>query len=207
MYYFKQSFFGIIYMFFLAISAFAIMLIENLTAVICLLSLNIALFAFLMFMYFMKEGEHAKQAKRANDLERKEIIRTGEPRPLKEKEEYKPWKGFFIGGLIGAPLVALLAIYAIVVACGGGVNNFVGAIANFIYAPFFSFVSLFVPDGVALTFGQYFIVLYCLPFLSAIVGVPYLIGARKQQKKYDKIMDKQRMLYGDNVDIEDKPNK
>ena len=200
MYYLKQALFGFVYLLFLAISAFGIMLIQNTIAVVLLLVLNLALFIFLMFLFFLKEGEHAKEIKRANDLERKEIVRTGEDRPLKEREEYKPWKGFFIGGLMSAPLLLFLLIYTIVYLCGGGENNVAGAIANFLYTPFFSFISVsLIAEGQTLTFGQYFIVLYCLPILSACTGVPYLIGAKKQQKKYDKILEKQRMLYGDDA--------
>jgi len=197
MYYVKQALFGFIYLIFLAISALGIMLIENLALVIVLLTLNVALFIFLMFMYFVKEGEHAKEIKRANDLERREIIRTGEDRPLKEREEYKPWKGFFTGALMGAPLLFFLLIYSLVYAFGGSENNVAGAIANFIYTPFFAFISTLLPEGHVMSFGEYFIVLYCIPILSASAGIPYLIGAKKQQKKYDKILDKQKMLYGD----------
>ncbi len=198
MYYVKQALFGFVYLLFLAVSALGIMLIENIALVIVLLCLNLGLFIFLMFMYFIKEGEHAKEIKRANDLERREIIRTGEDRPLKEIQEYKPWKGFLTGALMAVPLLVFLLLYALIYACGGSENNFAGAVANFMYTPFFAFISVLLPEGATLSFGQYFIILYCIPFLSASAGVPYLIGAKKQQKKYDKIMDKQRMLYGDN---------
>ena len=107
-YYFKQGIFPFIYQIFMAMIAFGILMIEELIWLkILLAALNIALYLFIVAAVAYKEGQEALKVQMANDLERREIIRTGEDRPLKLHEEYKPWKGFFFGFIACVPVVTV----------------------------------------------------------------------------------------------------
>ena len=100
----KQSLLPFIYLIFTAITAFGIMAIENMVWLQILLNtLNVALYVVIITAASYKDGQAALKVRLANDLEREQIIRTGEMRPLRLKEEYKPWKGFLYGGIACAP--------------------------------------------------------------------------------------------------------
>ena len=129
-YYVKQALLPFIYLFFNAITAFGIICIQgaDLTWLrILLLILNIGLYCVIVCAASYKDGQEALKVRIANDLERVQIVKTGESLPLKLKEEYKPWKGFLFGLIACAPLVILLLIHTIVVASSGSVA--VGGIA------------------------------------------------------------------------------
>ena len=94
-YYLKQGVFPFIYMLFMAMIAFGIMAINGLVWLKVLLAvLNVGFYAVIVAAMSYKDGQEAMKALYSNDLERREIIRTGEDRPLKIHEEYKAWKVF-----------------------------------------------------------------------------------------------------------------
>ena len=121
MHYVKQAIIPFVYLFFVSIIALGIFMIpENLQWLrIILLVLNVGLYGLVACATAYKDGQDALKVRIANDLERMEIIRTGEDRPLKIKQEYAPWKGFLTGGIVCAPLIILLIVHSILVPTTG----------------------------------------------------------------------------------------
>lgn len=198
-YYLKQSGFLFFYNIFMTIIAFAIMCIQGddlLWLRLSLSFLNIALYLSIVGMSLYKEGQEALKVRYANDLEREQIIKTGDALPLKIHEEYKPWKGYLIGGLICSPMVLALIVHAILALASGGTINGAGAVAGIVYMAFFAPISALSAQAVIL-WWQYFILLYCVPLISAVSGICYNLGAAKIQRQYDKIREQHRQIYGD----------
>ena len=197
-YYLKQSVFLILYNIFMTIIARAILCIQGddlawLKILLCVL--NIALYLFIVFMTMYAEGGEALKVRHANDLNRREIIRTGEDLPLKLNEEYKPWKGFLIGFLIGSPIIICLIIHTILCLASGGTLIGAGVVSSILYMAFFAPVTVLLNVSV-LAWGHYYIVLYTIPVIMAVAGLSYLFGGKKIQAQYDKIEQKQREIYG-----------
>lgn len=192
-FYIKKAVFPFVYLFFMAITAFGILCIENLLWLKIILSiLNIGLYGFIVASVFFKEGEESIKVQRANDLERREMVKTGIVRPLKLKEEYKPWKGCFMGFLVCVPLLVLLLIHSIIFIAGGETRAF-GIIGGFIYFVVFSFFNL---GGTQLTMASYYWSLVSVPFISCLSGISYNLGARKIMLQLKRISDKQKQIYG-----------
>ena len=203
-YYIKQSLLAFIYLFFTAITAFGIMCINNdavwLKALLCVL--NVGLYVVIVAAASFKDGQDALKVRIANDLEREQIIRTGDALPLKLKEEYKPWKGFTFGGIACAPLIILLIIHTLLFNLVG--DNYIGAgaIAGFIYLMVFAFARLNVTtaaEGVATAINPavYYWALLAIPVIVLSVGIPYLLGAKKIERQQERIREKQRQIYGE----------
>ena len=187
-----------VYLLFEAMIALGILtLADNLMWLkIILAILNLGLYAVIVCSVCFAEGQKALKVRIANDLERMEIIRTGENRPLKTKEEYKAWKGFMIGLLACAPLVILLIVHTILILINPAWTG-AGAIANFIYLAFNSFIHLSTSNSTAYTWQFYFnlIAVVIIPLFS---GIPYMLGAKKIELQQERIREKQRQIYGDN---------
>lgn len=195
MYYVKQSLFPFLYLIFMAIIAAGIGMINSVWAQVLLYLLNLAFYVFLMVINFFKEGQTALKVRHANDVERMQIIKTGDALPLKLREEYKPWKGFFIGFITALPLLFCLLLHLILILCAGEAYTGAGTVASLLYLVFFAPYSVAFSN--ALSAWQYFILLYAVPLMMVITGVPYVLGARKIQNQYDRIEQKQRQIYGD----------
>ncbi len=194
-YYIKKAGFSFAYLFFMAITAVGIMCIgENLLWLKILLSiLNFGLYCFIVGTVFYKDGQEAVKVRHANDLERREMIRTGSVRSLKLKEEYKPWKGYFIGFITCIPLLLLLLIHTVILVCGGTLSTF-GGIADFIYLVFYVFFCL---DGRTFSMTDCYFTLIALPVMVLLSGFCYNLGAKKVIMQQNRIKEQQRQIYGE----------
>ena len=191
----KQSLLPFIYLIFTAITAFGIMAIENMVWLQILLNtLNVALYMVIITAASYKDGQAALKVRLANDLEREQIIRTGEMRPLRLKEEYKPWKGFLYGGIACAPLIILLIIHTILVSINPTLIG-AGAIASFIYLMIYAYVAFL---GVIPGPYTHYLTLLAVPVIVLSVGIPYILGAKKVELQQERIREKHRKIYGDN---------
>ena len=202
-YYIKEAIFPFVYVILMSITAIAILAISGLTWLKAVLAvLNLALYAVTVAGVAYKEGQDSIKVQHSNDLERREIIRTGEDRPLKLNEEYKPYKGFLIGFCSCIPLLLLLVLHVITHLLGG--SNVFGAIAGMIYFMFYIFFNLNVSAGSgeiteAATVSWYacFGTLIALPIIMSITGVSYILGAKKIKRQQELIKIKQHQIYGD----------
>ena len=202
-YYLKQGIFPFIYQLFMAMIAFGILAIDGLVWLkVVLAILNIALYVVIVAAVAFKEGQNALKVQMANDLERREIIRTGEDRPLRLHEEYKPWKGFVFGVISCIPVLLLLVLHTIVYNATGSYMG-LGAIAGIIALMFFIFFRLDVSYSAAETLEvpwyTYYGALVALPVLMLTMGIAYILGAKKIMRQQEMIKEKQRRIYGDNV--------
>ena len=180
-YYIKNAVLPFVYLFFMAITAFGILTIADnlLWLKYVLLVLNLGLYLFIVCAYGYKMGQDAMKTRNANDLERKQIVLTGELRPLKLDEEYKPFKG------------------ALIVLGLTGVGNGAGIVACVIYLSFFAFFRANTAGVAQATFGTYYISLVALPVIVAAMGVSYYLGAKKIERQYQRIRENQRRIYGE----------
>lgn len=192
----KQTIIPIVYLIFMSIIAFGILCLgNNLTWLKIILSiLNLALYGFIVGVVAKKEGEDALKVRIANDVERLQIIRTGEDRPLKLKEEYKAWKGFVVGLIVCAPLIILLIFHVILTSINPDLVG-AGVIANFIYLSFGAFIR--IDNTISLMDWHYYFNLIAVLILPLITGIPYILGARKIKLQQEMILQKQRQIYGD----------
>lgn len=205
-YYLKQGVFPFIYLIMMAIIAFGITAISGLLWLkIILALLNIGFYTVVVGAFAYKEGQEAVKVQHANDLERIQIIRTGENRPLKVHEEYKPWKGFIFGFTACVPLIILLALHTVLYLSADGYRG-LGAIAGLIYLMFFvfftfssSFAASETATNAVMPWYAFYGALIALPVLMLITGIAYILGAKKIVYQHEKIKEKQRSIYGDKL--------
>ncbi|MBP5466346.1 MAG: hypothetical protein J6Y43_02130 [Clostridia bacterium] len=205
-YYLKQGVFPFIYLLMMAMIAFGIISISGLLWLkIILAILNIALYGVVVSAVSYKEGQESVKVRHANDLERMQIIKTGENRPLKIHEEYKPWKGFIFGFTACVPLIVLLGLHTVLYLSTGEYRG-LGAIAGLIYLMFFIFFIFGAATsageaaaGATLPWYTFYGALIALPVIMLMTGISYLIGAKKIIRQYEMINDRQRQIYGDRI--------
>lgn len=196
-YYLKSAIMPFIYLFFMMIIALGILAIKDLLWLkIILLVLNVGLYGLITSIFAFKTGQEGIKVRNYNDLERKQIIATGEPRKLKLHEEYKWYKGIIIGLIVCAPLVLCLIIHTIVHLCGGG--NVFGTIGSIIYLMAHGFVSLFV-NGDMVTWSTFYYSLIAIPIIVIPIAVSYYLGGRKIEIQQRKIRENQQKIYGDKL--------
>lgn len=195
--YVKQALLPFLYLFFTAISAFGIVSINNdlIWLKVVLGIANLGVYAFIIGASSFKDGQEALKVRIANDLERVQIIKTGEDRPLRLREEYKAWKGFFIGFVACAPLIVLLLIHTILIFAVGEAFVGAGAVAGFIYMMYYMFA--LVDSTIQFSVFNYYWALFAIPIMMLITGIPYLLGARKIEIQQQAIKESHRQIYGE----------
>lgn len=201
--YIKQAFIPFIYLVFVAIVSMAILSIEEklLWLKIILAILNLGLYLSVVCGTSFKEGQIALKVRIANDLERQQIVKTGEDRPLKLKEEYKWWKGALIGGLACVPMLLLLLIHTILILINPALNG-CGVAVAFIYMCIFCFFMLGGSGSGAETVSpmppeSFYLALVAIPIIMLACGISYYLGAKKIQFQQDAIKEKHREIYGE----------
>ena len=191
--YFKAPLFSFVFLLMFAISGFAVEFIETLWLKILLGSVLILFYLFVVFIVFFTEGAQALKIRHANDDDRYEMVKTGEERYINETAEYKPFKGFLMGGIVCAPMIIFLLIHVIIM-LSGGTNLFFGQAAGFVYTVFYCIPTATITQA---SVWQYLYVLYALPLLVGVGGIGYILGARKQQAIYDKSEETKKKIYGE----------
>ncbi len=197
-YFFRQMFFPLFYLLIMMMSSLAITVIDNnlLWLKYLLFALSFALYAVVIGAMSFKDGQEAVKTRHMNDLERLNIIRTGEDRPLDLLKEYKPWKGTISGLSACAPLIILMIIHTVCIIINPNIK-WAGALAGFIYILVFGF---FMPSlDMVVTAGYYYFSLISIPALMLTTGIPYYLGAQKQLRLYKKVEDKHREIYGEDA--------
>ena len=204
-YYLKQCVTPIVYQLFSSVIALGILFIgaEMVVLRVILLVLNLAMYVSIMGAVFFKEGQEAFKVRIANDLERMEIIRTGDALPLKLHEEYKWWKGFALALITCIPLFFLLLLHVILVLSVGTNASGAGVIAGALYMFVFGFVrsltGISVPGESVIAVADPWRCLWALlavPIIVLSIGIPYYFGAKKIELRQEKINETQRKIYG-----------
>ena len=203
-YYFKQSFVSFGYLVFMSLSAIGFLMIGNdllwLKYLLC--GLGIVLYCLVVGVVSFKDGETAYKVMLANDLERKQIILTGEDRPLKEKEEYRAWKGFLFGLIASSPAIILMIIHAILTAINP-VWVGAGSIASILFMMVFSFVLVGkdLVTGVTSTLpaSQFYLCLLAVPVAVLTTGLCYMLGAKRAELRQRMVEKKHKEIYGEDA--------
>ena len=183
----------------MALTALGIAMITDANLVwlkVVLALLNLGLYGVIVCATSYKDGQTALKVRIANDLERVQIIKTGEDRPLKLLEEYKPWKGFMSGIVACLPCVILLIIHTILIFAVGKEFNGAGSIAGFLYMVFFIFIRLGAEVSAPSVYIYYF-TLTSLAVIPMFTGISYILGGKKIELQQQRIKEKQRQIYGD----------
>ena len=141
-----------------------------------------------------KEGSTGYGVRLTNDANRRIIVQTGEDLPLKRAEEYAPWKGFAIGGIICIPLVILMIIHTIFIIAGQP-NEVPGAIASFVYMVVYAFTRLDLNSAVGIY--DYYYTLLFVPVVCLSSGISYIFGAMKIERQQRMIKKIHKEIHGD----------
>ena len=193
LYYFKKGFFPFLYLLFMFVIALGIMAINGLEFLKYILAaLNLALYFFVVGVVAFKDGQDAIKVRMRNDLERREIVRTGEDRPLKLHEEYKSYKGVLIALTTCAPMLVLLAVQAIL-NLSGVENTTCGQITTYIYFVTFVFFRI---AGLEINCWGVFLSLSYLALIVPVYSILYNLGARKIELQHEKIRMGKEFAYG-----------
>lgn len=192
-YYAKHSLFLFIYMLTTILTATGISLIEAEWVQSLLAVLNIGLYLFLTAIYMYKEGGEAAKKLHANDIDRENIVKTGNYIKINKIPEFRVWKGSFMSFITFIPMIVLFVVHTILGLTTG--SNTAGTIANVVYMTFYMPYAPFL--GTVMRFELYYILLYAIPLITISIGVAYNIGARKILRQYKKVQETQKMLYGD----------
>jgi hypothetical protein len=201
--YLKKSIIPFAYMVLSSRVSMGILTIEdNLIWLKVLLSiLNLGLYSVVTGAFAFKEGEQALKVRVANDIERKQIIRTGEDRPLKLHEEYKWWKGFLIGAISCSPIVVLMLVHTILILINPALNGS-GIAASMIYLTGFAFMMLnksVNPTILSVNSARCYFNFVTIVIVSVAYGIGYNLGARKIQLQQDAIKEKHREIHGEDL--------
>lgn len=196
-YYFQKAIFPVIYLILTAITGFAGLSFSNelLALKIIIGVVNLFLYSFFVAYSSYKNGEDAMGVRYGNDLARKEIVRTGRDLKLKVHEEYKVWKGFFLGFLSCVPLIVLWIVHLIIIAVTGESASVVGGFTMMLYVVVIFFFNLNV-DQINSSSGFYYTALY-LPYMVILSGIFYILGARKTWERREIANRKLQDIYGD----------
>lgn len=199
--YVKNILLGYTYLLFMGMLAWGITLLDNSLAEFIVCLVNIGFFCFVMWYNLYKEGEAAMNTRYSNDLEREYMVRTGFLRKLKTHEEYKPWKGFLMGGYVCLPLVVCMLIHLILGTAIGPEYNGGGVVAGIMYLGFYWLYAIFMVGTTGtlttMTWGGYFIILYAIPVILIVFGVAYILGGKKAVRQREMIEDRHKQIYGE----------
>lgn len=202
----KQSFIPFGYLLFSTTIATGVFSIQGCSPFLraILLFLNLALYSYVVISICYTEGRKGLKVRISNDINRKRIIETGEELPLKHSEEYAPWKGFAIGGVIVSPLIILMICHTILLIATNGQNYGAGSVASILYLVVFAFfkIDLVVPEKVdqvvqVIAAGDFYYALFAIPVILLITGIPYIIGAKKVEQEQEKIKELQKEIHGE----------
>lgn len=194
-YYLKMALMPFIYLLFSAMIGMSIMLLDKdmmmLEYALCFL--NMAFYVIIIGYAGFKDGQGELKIRMENDMYRRRIIETGEDYPIRALEEYKPFKGCFIGLLSAIPSIVLVVIHLIMMFTSPTVDNSFGVFAGLMNMVVFSF---FMVSGTITAWHYLFTLLY-VPFVLLVYGLPYYLGGKQMQKQYDKIDELKAQMGGD----------
>lgn len=196
-YYVKKAMIGFVYLIFSAITAYGIIFIPDLPWLrVILLILNVGLYSYVLGATAFQDGQAAYKVRMANDLNRKQIVLTGEDIPLDTKKEYKAYKGFIIGLIICAPLIILLTIH-IIVTSSNPLNQDFGTTACFLYMMAYAFAGVNVSATKFFAVVSPYWTLLAIPLIVLVQGILYYLGGRKIELQQEMIRERQKIIHGE----------
>jgi Ca2+/Na+ antiporter len=153
----------------------------------------LCLFALVVYPIARKDGENDYNKLINNDRIRQHIVETGDDIYFDRREEFKPYKGFLVGVIACAPLILLLILHTITIIVTDGENIVFGQIGSTMYSIVSMFFSLIYKTPTAYTC---YYSLLAVPIISCVVGIPYLIGAKRVKLGLLEIQRKSDIING-----------
>lgn len=202
--YIKKSLFAILYLFIMIVTSISITFMiddDQVLLKLVLAIVNFFCYAVVVAVISFRDGEEAMRTRYSNDTLRERIIATGEDLPLKIHAEYKWWKGFVHALIVCFPLFLLLFMHTVILLIAGtsGTQVF-GGLAETVYSVVFDFFEIFdVSEKIFGTqnFYAHYLVLAVVPVFLAVLGIPYICGAKKTEKQFLVIEQQRDVIYGD----------
>ena len=197
-FYLKEVFITMMYLVIFAALDLGVLCIDDSAMWLKYLLCGVCLVCFIgiVGLMFFKEGESAVKVRRGNDLNREQIIKTGREYPINTVEEYKWWKGFYIGFWTCIPVI-LLMLLNFLFGLNDPTNGQAGGVAALLYIVVFSF--FMTNSQVKIAPSQYYFTLLIIPVLVLTIGIGYILGAKKAERDYAKIQERKRAIHGDKI--------
>lgn len=193
-FYFKRAILPWVYLVFMMVMTLSVHAIESAVLKYVLISATLLLYLFIVGSISYKDGEKALKVRIKNDIERRNIVETGEDRHLDLVEEYKFYKGFLIALVTSFPLLVLLILHTIFIPTSNGMTTTFGTIANVLYSIIFNFFR--VSNNSLTVYTTYWTLLY-VPAMMLAVGMPYILGAKSVERQQEQIKDIHKQIYGE----------
>ena len=193
-FYFKRAILPWVYLVFMMVMTLSVHAIESAALKYVLISATLLLYLFIVGSISYKDGEKALKVRIKNDIERRNIVETGEDRHLDLVEEYKFYKGFLIALVTSFPLLVLLILHTIFIPTSNGMTTTFGTIANVLYSIIFNFFR--VSNNSLTVYTTYWTLLY-VPAMMLAVGIPYILGAKSVERQQEQIKDIHKQIYGE----------
>ena len=193
-YYLKQIILPFVYLVCLGFSQLAIDLIGVPWVEVLVAAIMLFFFSYLMILIFFREGQAALKVRDSNDMLREYMVKTGKPVEIKAAEEYKWYKPIIFGLIISLPLIVVCIIHFFLVLFIGAEADGAAIVGRFIYMIYYE---IFLYAYKPLVGWEFFYLLTFIPYICAILCVPYYFGMKKAKRQADEIKEKQRILHGE----------
>lgn len=190
MYYIKKSAMYFVVLLFTVATGYTLMDMEEASKTFPLIMsfLNLAVYIMMLISISFKEGQDAYKTLVANDIERRQIAKTGEDRPLKVNEEYALWKGLVIP-LISVSLQIIFIVLHVVF------YEIIGSTEVFGELFFYSVLTIYPIFHYTIGKVSLYICLI-LPLISVLIAWGgYYLGARKIQMQQERIKQIHDQIY------------
>ena len=196
-FYLKKAVVGFVYLVFSAMASYGVLYIPGLAGLkVVLLILNLCLYLYVLSATAIQDGQSAYKIRMANDLNRKQIVLTGEDIPLDTQKEYKAYKGYIIGVVICLPLIVLLIIHSILMKTNP-LNQDYGVAASVLYLSFYAFAGVNVKVGDLFAVVSPYWALVSIPVIILVQGFSFYLGGRKIELQQEMIRQRHKMIHGE----------
>ena len=190
MYYIKKCAMYLVILLFTIMTGYTLMDMEESSKTFPLIMsfLNFFVYMVMLLSISYKEGQDAYKVLIANDAERRQIAITGEDKPLRLKEEFAVWKGFFIPALSCLIQIVLILLHVIVYEISGGTA---------VFGELFFYTVLSIYPIFHYTIGKVSLYLcLILPLVTILgAGFGYYLGGKKIKLQQDHIKEIHDQIY------------
>ena len=151
----------------------------------------LVLFIIVMSLVMIKEGHDAYGVLLINNAQRRRIVETGVVVDFDQSTEYRPYKGFSVGLICCVPLILMVIAHLIIAPIG--LTSRISIICEMVYGLFFSIFRTYLNTDAT---GFFIISGVILVVFPLIMGIPYMLGARKRRLYQENVKKLNDELHG-----------
>ena len=151
----------------------------------------LVLFIIVMSLVMIKEGHDAYGVLLINNAQRRRIVETGVVVDFDQSTEYRPYKGFLVGLICCVPLILMVIAHLIIAPIG--LTSRISIICEMVYGLFFSIFRTYLNTDAT---GFFIISGVILVVFPLIMGIPYMLGARKRRLYQENVKKLNDELHG-----------